>query len=209
MIHDIDRTQVGFAPGTGGYAPSGRTVFHENEQENYAAQLMEVTNEQDLEYFLGDLISGAANAVGKFVSSPAGQAIGGVLKGAAKKLLPMAGQALGGYFGGPAGAQIGGQLAGAATNLFETEAEAEQMEWEAANTFVKLAGETVKNAADMPQGGDPHAIANKALIDAAKVHAPQLVGTLAGGGIGPGQPGEGRQSGRWFRHGRRIVIVGV
>ena len=52
------------------------------------------------------------------VKSPVGQALGGILKGAARQALPMVGSALGGYFGGPAGAKIGGQLAsGAGQNL--------------------------------------------------------------------------------------------
>jgi len=48
---------------------------------------------------LGNLIKKVGGAVGKFVKSPVGKAIGGVLKGVAKKALPIAGGALGAYFG--------------------------------------------------------------------------------------------------------------
>jgi hypothetical protein len=239
MNHDIDRTQVGFAQGAGHYGNGpGAPVLSEEEHMNLATGLMEVNSEQELDQFLGDVISGAANAVGKFISSPTGQALGSGLKDAAKQLLPMAGTAVGDYFGGAPGGQIGGALGTAAAGLFE--AEAEEQDWEAANTFVKLASEAVKNAADMPQGGDPHAIAHKAIVEAAKIHAPHLVSSLTGGSHGPGhcschhhhdeRRGEGygerhgerhhekygeeygerpRHSGRWFRHGKRIILVGV
>src|SRR5580698_156778 len=94
MNHDIDRTQVGFAQGAGSYAPhSSGSVFNEDEQMDLAAGLMEVESDQELDNFLGDVISGAANAVGKFISSPTGQALGSGLKDVAKQLLPVAGPA--------------------------------------------------------------------------------------------------------------------
>jgi hypothetical protein len=219
MNHDIDRTQVGFAQEGGYYAPRSRgSVFNEDEHMNLAAGLMEVNSEQELDNFLGDVISGAANAVGKFISSPTGQALGAGLKGVAKQLLPMAGSALGDLVLPGAGGAIGGQLGSAAAGLFE--AEAEEQEWEAANTFVKLASEAAKNAAEMPQGGDPNAIAQKAIVEAAKIHAPGLVSSLTGGGHEKGQCGcrhhhgehyaeRPRHSGRWHRRGDRIILVGV
>jgi hypothetical protein len=214
MNHDIDRTQVGFAQGVGRYAPPlGGSVFNEDQHMNLAAGLMEVNSEQELDNFLGDVISGAANAVGKFISSPTGQALGSGLKDVAKQLLPMAGTALGDLVAPGVGGQIGGSLGSAAAGLFE--AEAEEQEWETANTFVKLAGDAVKNAAAMPPGGDPQAIAKHAIIEAAKIHAPHLVSSLTGGAPGMGHPGchhhgeKRRHSGHWYRHGERIVLVGV
>ena len=84
---------------------------------------MEITNEQEVNYFLGNLIKRAAGAIGKAVRSPVGQAIGGVLKAAAKKALPLAGAALGGAVGGPLGAKIGSGLAQAAGGALGLEAE--------------------------------------------------------------------------------------
>jgi hypothetical protein len=219
MNHDIDRTQVGFAHGGGGYMPrSGESVFNEEEHTNLVSGLMDVNSEQELEYFLGDMISGAANAVGKFISSPTGQALGSGLKSVAKQLLPVAGQALGDYVGGGAGGQIGGALGSAAAGMFESESE--EREWEAADTMVKLAAEATKKATEMPQGGDPHAIAHHAIIEAAKIHAPHLVAALSGEGHGlhhrgcrhehDGSPhGGSRHEGRWYRHGKRIILVGI
>src|SRR5215831_4837710 len=109
-MHDIDRTQIGREMETFEY-PQGGRVFSEAQEMELASELLEVNSEAELERFLGDLISKAGKAVGSFVSSPTGQALGGMLKSAAGKLIPAAGSAIGGYFGGPTGAQIGGQLA--------------------------------------------------------------------------------------------------
>src|SRR5258707_14098232 len=97
-------------------APSGVTgeAFGETEHLELTSELLEVTSEAELDRFLGDLISLAGQAVGKFVKSPEGQAIGGLLKGAAKHVLPGIGSAVGSYFGGPTGAKLGGDVASAA-----------------------------------------------------------------------------------------------
>ena len=76
-----------------------------------AAQLMEVNSEEELDRFLGDLIRKAGRALGSFVTSPSGQAIGGILKGAVRQILPHAAGALGTFVGGPLGAQISSGLA--------------------------------------------------------------------------------------------------
>jgi len=204
-MHDLDRTQMGYEAEA--YGPMQRGgVLNEDEQTSLAAELMEVNSEEEFEDFLGDLISSGAKAIGGFINSPTGQALGGVLKGAAKQLLPVAGQALGGYLGGPAGAQIGGQLGSAASGLFETEME--EQEWEAANTFVKLATDAVKTAASAPPGSDPGAVATNAVVEAAKVHAPAIVPAIANGAAMHGKHHR-RHTGRWVRHGNRIILHGV
>jgi hypothetical protein len=233
MNHDIDRTQVGFAQGAERFMPqSSGSVFNRDEHTHLTSGLMEVENEQELDYFLGDVISGATSAIGNFISSPTGQALGSALKDVAKQVLPAAGTALGDYFGGPTGGQIGGTLGTAAAGLLH-EAATEEQEWEAADTFVKLAGEAAKHAAETPQGGDPHTIAKNAIVEAARIHAPGLVTKLTGGAHGACPPGcrhhhhgeyQGEHhrghygerhgerpyhSGRWYRHGDRIVLVGI
>jgi hypothetical protein len=213
-MHDIDRTQIG-----GGremmetYEYSGEAgggVFNEQQEWELAAELLEVGSEQEFEQFLGGLISKAGSALGSFIRSDTGRAIGGALKGAAGKLLPMAGSAIGGYFGGPTGAQIGGKLAQTAGGLFGLgESESEEREWEAATTFVRLAADTVKNAAAAPPGANPAAVAQSALAQAAQAHAPGLVGPAPGPmGGGPFGGGGGR-SGRWVRRGGKVVLYGV
>ena len=104
---------------------SGETgeVFGETEQMELASELLEVTNEAELDRFLGDLIHRAGQAVGKFIKSPEGQAIGSALKGAAKQVLPAIGSAVGGYLGGSTGAKLGGDAASVASRAFGLELE--------------------------------------------------------------------------------------
>jgi phage tail tape-measure protein len=172
-----------------------------------AADLMELEDEEDFENFLDDLISRGAQAVGRFIDSPTGQALGGALKDAAKQLLPVAGQAVGSYFGGPAGGQIGGALGTAVAGQFE--AEAEEQEWEAANVFVRVAVDAVNNAANAPVGAHPQAVAQNAVAEAARRHAPHLAHAFSHPGRDWTSARHSRHSGRWARRGREIIVYGV
>ena len=114
-MHDIDRTQLEYSHEAGPFQheefefnefESGmmHEELSEHEEIQLAHELLSVTNEQELEQFLGSFLKRAVSTVGQIARSPIGQAIGGVLKGVAKRALPMAGAALGGYVGGPLGA---------------------------------------------------------------------------------------------------------
>ena len=186
-------------------------VFGEAEVMELAGELLEISSEGELDRFLGDLIKKAGSALGRVVSSPIGQALGGWLKGAAKKALPMAGAALGGFVGGPLGAKIGSGLASAAGDALGLEAEAmsaEDREFEGAKKFVRLAGDAVKTALAARPGINPAAMAQSAVTMAAERHVPALLGVggrpSRGGMPFPG--GIGRV-GRWVRQGSNIVIV--
>jgi len=222
-MHDIDRTQMEYMPEMEAYEyeqyESGETewggetgVFSEAEAMELAADLLGVSNEGELDQFLGDLIKKAGSAIGKFVKSPVGQQLGGFLKGAVKKALPMVGSAIGGYVGGPGGAQMGSKIASTAGRAFGLELEGlsqEDQEFEAAKSFVKFAGEAVKNAASAPAAANPGAIAKAATMAAARVLAPGLVSGVAPV-IGKRCPTCGSaSSGRWVRRGNKIVILGA
>src|SRR6185503_13377494 len=99
------------------------SVFNKRDEMELATELLDVQSEQELDRFLGDLISRAGQAVGRFVSSPTAHALGGILKSAARHALPIAGRALGGYVGGSTGAQLGAQAAAAAGRIFGLELE--------------------------------------------------------------------------------------
>ena len=121
-------------------------MLSEADEIQLAGELLEVTNEAELDRFLGDFIKKVGSVAGQVIRSPVGQAVGGVLKGVAKKALPMAGGAIGGYFGGPLGAKIGSGLASAAGSALGLEAEQleqEDREFEGAKQFVKVAADTV------------------------------------------------------------------
>jgi hypothetical protein len=118
--------------------------------------------------FIDDFLFG----IGKPVE---GQAIGGILKGAEKQVLPGIGSAVGGYFGGPTGTKLGGDVASAAGRAFGLELEglsSEDREFGVARRYVSFAGEAVKNLASAPSGLDPRTAANAAAVAAAKTHAP-------------------------------------
>lgn len=181
-------------------------VFNESEVMELTAELMEVTNEEELDLFLGKLIKKAGSALKKVVKSPIGRAVGGVLKGVAKKALPIAGGALGGFVGGPLGAKIGSGLASAAGKALGLELEAlsqEDREFEGGKQFVRFAANTVKNAVSAPASIDPRRAAQAAATKAAQKYAPVLLGVGAGTSA---SMGKGR-SGRWIRRGRNIIIL--
>lgn len=177
----------------------GGSVFSETEEMELASELLAVQSEQELERFLGDLISRAGQAVGTFVRSPTGAALGGVLKDAARQALPIAGGAIGGHFGGSTGAQLGAQAAAAAGRIFGLELEGlspEDKEFEIAKSFVRFAGEAVKTAVTARGPASSQAVARSAATRAASRYAP--------GFLRDAQPA---LSGRWVRRGRNIVVV--
>jgi hypothetical protein len=228
-MHDIDRTTLeygqemsgfeaeNFESGQGEWSGEGGAMFSEAQEMELANELLSVSNEAELEQFLGNFLRKAVSAAGKVIKSPIGQAIGGVLKGVAKKALPLAGGALGGYFGGPLGAKIGSGLASAAGSALGLEAEtmeAEEREYEGARQFVRLAADTVNRAVQGRSNGDPRAIAQAAATAAARQFAPGLLGAVTGQSGSAGQAGRmpaavAGQSGRWARQGRKIVLYGI
>jgi uncharacterized protein (DUF697 family) len=235
-MHDIDRTTLEFGQetgfemeqyefGQGEWTGEGGGLLSEADEMELANELLSVSNEQELDQFLGNFLKKAASVAGSVMRSPVGQAVGGVLKGVAKKAIPLAGGAIGGYFGGPLGAKIGSGLASAAGSALGLEAEGEMSgedrEFEGAKTFVRMAADTVNKAAQA-RGGDPRQIAQQAATAAARQFAPGLLGQggqngkpgAQGGGQGrpsgmAGAGGAGAQSGRWMRQGRKIVLYGA
>lgn len=229
-MHDIDRTLMEYEDEYGAeyeaeydnesefedeyeyeyeYEYEMENVFDESEEMELASELLTISDDEELEYFLGKLIKKAGRRVGKFVKSKSGRALGKVLKGVAKKALPVVGGALGTAIGGPAGGAIGSKLAGAAGKLFGLELEGlspEDQEFEVARRVVRLAGNAATKAAAAPPNANPVAVAKKAVIKSAKAHAPGLI-TPIRPAIKPFS-GSGR-SGRWVRRGRRIVLMGV
>jgi hypothetical protein len=140
-----------------------------------AAELLEVTSEEELDRFLGDVFKKVGGFVSSAVKSPVFKALGGVLKPIAKAALPIAGGALGTLVGGPAGGMIGSKLASAAGNLFGLELEglsAEDREFEMAKGFVRLAtgaAEQVKHMHFRP-GQNPEHAAKTAVMRAGQQH---------------------------------------
>ena len=178
-------------------APWSGEVFSEAELMELAAEFLEVRDEAELDRFLGSLIKKAGQAIGQVVKSPIGKAVGGVLKGAAKQALPIAGTALGAYFGGPLGAKVGSGLASMAGKALGLELEGlslEDREFEGAKQFVKFAGETVKSAVSAPPLADPRTAAKSAARTAAQQYIP---GLLRPATVAASASSSGWQSPRW------------
>lgn len=224
-MHDIDRTQLEFGSELPGFEAEqfefegesegeNGAVFNEADEYELANELLGVTNEDELDQFLGDLIKKIGKRGRKLIRSPLGQAVGGVLKGVAKKALPLAGGALGAFVGGPLGAKIGSGLASAAGDALGLEGETmeqEDQEFEGAKQFVRLAADAVTKAAAASPSADPRAVAQAAAIAAARQLAPGLLSKMggAGGARGPSAAAGRGQSGRWSRRGNQIVLHGA
>jgi hypothetical protein len=200
----------------GGYDES-EAAFSAAEEMELAAELLTVSDEAELEQFLGKLIKKAWSGVKKFAGSPTGRALGGLLKGAAKKALPVVGRAVGSYIGGPAGGAAGARLASSAGRIFGLEFEGmspEDMEFETARRFVRFAGSAAQKATTAPRSTPPVKIAKAALTAAARAHAPGLLrpGILPSGAGRPlaSHPSRfRRRTGRWIRRGTNLIVLGA
>jgi hypothetical protein len=215
-MHDTDRTmgrtnmEFGFqgegnmnefyAEMENGEFQGEQPLLHEEELNEMAAELLSVTNDRELEQFLGDVFKKVGSAVGSFVRSPIGQQMGGMLKGVAKQALPMVGQAVGNYFAPGVGGAIGQQVGSAAGQVFGLELEGlsnEDRDFEVAKQFVRLAADAAQTAAHAPANQSPAAAAQHAITDAAQRYAPGLlnaVGTHTNGSPSNGSPTNGTRS---------------
>jgi len=226
-MHNIDRTNLESSYGeyTGeygnefGYEAEGdhefetygeysqEGLFSEADEMELAAELLSVSNEAELEQFLGNLLKRA----GGFLKSSVGQNLIGGLKGIVKKGLPMLGSAVGNMIVPGLGGAIGGKLASAAGGLFGLELEGlsyEDQEFEVAKQIVRLGGTAASNAAQAPSSAPPEQVAQAALTNAAQQFAP---GLLRNGGSQAsarrGRRCSHNNTGRWIRRGKVIILL--
>lgn len=194
----------------------------EEEEVDLAAELLTISSEEELDQFLGKFFKRVGRGLRKVVRSPVFRAVGGMLKGVARKALPMIGGAVGSFIAPGVGTALGSSLGQAASKLFEVDLEAmndEDAQFEVARRYVRLTDAALRQAARMPGNGDPRQAARQALAFAARQHAPGLARALGsgyGGGDGAawrtgrrGMSGSRSSSGRWIRRGDRIVLFGV
>jgi hypothetical protein len=222
-MHDLDRTTMEISDEAGDFEFSesqdeygeqtSESPFSEEEESELAAELLEINDEQELDQFLGSLLRKAKSVVGGALKSPLLQPLGGLLKGAIKKVLPIAGGALGNLVAPGFGGQIGSRLASSAGDLLGLEYEnaaPEDQEFEVAKRLVRMAGTAVQTAAQSPNSSfDPQAAAKAAIMAAAKAHVPGLLQSQYGSDGGPHHHHHRPRSGRWFRRNKMIVLMGV
>lgn len=183
-------------------------MLDESEEMELAAELLEVTDEAELDQFFGKLFRKAKNKLGKPLSSAAGITLINGLKGVARQALPRVGQVVGGFVGGPLGGMIGGQLAQKGGQIFGLEMEGlslEDQEFEIARRVVRLAKDAVRNTVAAPVSLPAEIAAKRAVVHAIKQHAPSLlpnrlpaVRTLTNS-----------TSGRWIRQGKHVILFNV
>jgi hypothetical protein len=185
-------------------------TMSEEEEMALAAELLEVQSEEEIDQFLGKLFRRVVRGAGRFLRSPVGRVIGGVLRGVARKALPIAGSAIGTFVGGPIGTALGGQLgsmAGQAMGLETAGMSNEEANFATSRQFIRFATNAARNAAMSVPGRDPNAIARDAVRAAAQRFAPGLLGPQAGRISAPTTAVRNR--GVWVRRGSTIVIYGA
>ncbi len=205
---EYEEDEFGF--GENSYGGNGfyhELPFSEEEEIALATELLNIRSEEELDQFLGK-IGGFFKKVGRkakrFFKSKGFRKFGRILKGVAKKALPIAGRVVGGIFGGPIGSQLGGSLGGFVSNIFELELEGlspEDQEFEVARRYVRFAGAAFQNAANLSNRMPSDRAATLGIKMAAKKHAPGLLKKNAGS--------SGQSSGSWFRKGNRIILTGL
>ena len=136
----------------------------------------------------------------------------------------MVGGALGNLVLPGVGGALGSKLGGMASKLFELEEEfvaSEQGEFEVARRVVRLTAGAAQNAARAPPNAPPAAVAQAAIAQAARQHAPGLLdprgrarGRAGARATGPCPPAawrrrRGARTGRWVRRGQKIVVLGA
>lgn len=224
-MHDLDRIQleageyeygalgdehgsVAEADAAPGFGPDSREL-------DLASELLEVGSDQELEQFLGKLLSGAGGAAKRFAGSATGRALGAILKDAARKALPVVGQAIGDYAAPGQGDDFGRRLGAAASHLFELELEGlsdEDKEFELARRYVRWARGAAHTASKA--GGlqaPPYAIARAAAAHAARRYAPGLLSVVDPASYAPvasltGAGAHAPLTGRWVRRGHYVVV---
>jgi hypothetical protein len=152
--------------GEGEAADEAESVFDEMDEMDLAAELLSLSDEQELDQFIGKIIRSAGKAVGSVISGPVGQALGSLLKAAARQSLPM--------FRGHRGGGNGGRVFG-----LEVEGlSGEDQDFEFARRYVRLGGAATGRAARSHRRVSPQVAARRSLMAAARRFAPGLLRRL-------------------------------
>lgn len=160
--------------------------FSEVEEMELAVELLEVTNEAELDQFLGKLFKKAWRGI-KQVGSKVVRPLGGVLKAVAKNALPFVATAAGTFLGGPAGGAIAGKLGSLVSQALEAETAGVALadrDLEKCRRFVRMAGKAARAAAQALPGANPVQVAQQVLASAAQQTITGNVPAVRGAGTG-------------------------
>jgi hypothetical protein len=222
-MHNIDRTQSESPWGEYEYEYQGEanaaygsygefeyeSSLDEAELMEFADELLSVSNEMEMDLFLGDLFKKVSKSLGHvgraasgFLRSPAAKMLAKSIKGIAGQALPMLAQAAGPAagaalsatgFGAPLAPLASALAPGAVSaigNMLGLELEGlsgEDQEFNIASQLVKLAEDATRKVVSAGPGAAPQQAVQQALTSAAQKYAP---GLLSAGqmGLGMNQP---------------------
>ncbi len=192
----------------GGQPAEAESPLSETEEMELASELLEVASQGDLEQFLDDVFQAAGQAVGNFVRSDAGRALGGILsdslRSAAQQALPVVGRAIGDMAGA---GDLGASAGSAAGPLLGLELEGtvrggpRVRDGPAAGPVRRFRGR--RRPRWHPRAYRQPKFARTAASRAARIYAPGLLPRLQGRSTRNWPRG-----GRWVRRGRTIVLYG-
>jgi hypothetical protein len=215
-MHDLDRQQLEQQEGMAQYGEAAGGVggeLTEAQELALASEVLEVTNEEELEQFLGDLWNAAKSAASSAYNSDVVQAAIPGLKAVGAAVLPKAaGWLADRYAPGTGGIASAGAQA-AVDQWLKEELEGlsgEDREFEVARRYVRFADDVLRRAAQVPDRVPPRVAAQVVVRDAAREHVPGVVPFLVrlddGGSARDGHGVEAAASGQWIRQGSSIVI---
>lgn len=169
-----------------GAGESSGELLSEAEEMELAMELLGVSNEDEMEQFLGKMFRGIGRGlkkVGRFIGKKVLPKIGGALKGLAKKALPFVGGALGSLIPIPGvGTALGSALGSAVSKALELEfgeLESEGAELEIARRLVRIAATTAQHASSASPSAPPDAALRDALLTAVRTHLPTFAANEA------------------------------
>lgn len=151
--------------------------FGEAEEMELAMELMSVSNEAEMDQFIGKVFRKVWKGVRK-VGAAVAKPLGSALKGVAKAALPFVGGALGSFIPIPGVGTMIGKMAGKAlASALEAEiagelagAARDEQEFRMALRFVRLAGRAAERAARAMPGQGPDEVVRGAMEGALDTH---------------------------------------
>lgn len=186
--------------------------FSEAEEMALASELLNVTNEGELDQFIGKLLGKGLKGI---LRNPLAAQLGGIVKGAARTALPMLGAAAGNFLIPGLGGAMGSKLASAAGSMLGLELEGlsrEDQEFELARQIVRFGGAAAQNVEQFENSAPPPEVAKQAAVAAAQRYAPGLLRPNIEQAAQPRPCGCRRRrprEGRWVRRGNKILLIGV
>lgn len=187
-------------------------VFSEADEMELASELLAVSNEAELEQFLGGLLKKASQAVGGFLKSDAGHKLLGAAKNIAKQALPTLGGMAGDFLLPGVGGVIGSKAGRLAGNMLGLELEGlsyEDQEFEISKQLIRLFSRAAANAGEVGPNAPAMQTAQAALTKAAQQFAPGLLTAKPAHPGANGHPHNKEHQGRWIRRGNTITLIGV